>query len=66
MVGIVRFIKKHSDLFSVKPVATKVKQLRLRRDDFEPLNLIGKGAFGEVRYDFCVISVKFNSRSLSE
>jgi len=36
------------DLFSVKPVATKIKELRLRRGDFDPLNLIGKGAFGEV------------------
>ncbi|XP_031559571.1 serine/threonine-protein kinase MRCK alpha-like isoform X2 [Actinia tenebrosa] len=32
----------------VKPVATKTKQLRLHREDFEPLSLIGKGAFGEV------------------
>ncbi|XP_068751786.1 serine/threonine-protein kinase MRCK alpha-like isoform X3 [Montipora capricornis] len=32
----------------VKPVASKIKQLRLRREDFDPLNLIGKGAFGEV------------------
>lgn len=34
--------------FTVKPVATKTKQLRLHREDFEPLSLIGKGAFGEV------------------
>ncbi|XP_078344292.1 serine/threonine-protein kinase MRCK alpha-like isoform X3 [Oculina patagonica] len=31
-----------------KPVASKIKDLRLRREDFDPLNLIGKGAFGEV------------------
>ena len=36
------------NLFSVKPVATKIKELRLRREDFDLLNLIGKGAFGEV------------------
>ena len=33
---------------AVKPIATKIKNLRLRREDFDPLNLIGKGAFGEV------------------
>ncbi|GAV07996.1 hypothetical protein RvY_17762 [Ramazzottius varieornatus] len=32
----------------VKPVVTKVKQLRLVRDDFEFLKVIGRGAFGEV------------------
>ncbi|XP_046860194.1 serine/threonine-protein kinase MRCK alpha-like [Xenia sp. Carnegie-2017] len=32
----------------VKPIAKRVKELRLSRDDFEMLNLIGKGAFGEV------------------
>ncbi|XP_022088985.1 serine/threonine-protein kinase MRCK alpha-like [Acanthaster planci] len=31
-----------------KPVAEKVKILRLRRDDFETLKVIGRGAFGEV------------------
>jgi len=31
-----------------KPVATRVKHLRLKRDDFETLNVIGRGAFGEV------------------
>ena len=34
--------------FSAKPVATRVKHLRLKRDDFETLNVIGRGAFGEV------------------
>lgn len=34
--------------FLVKPVATRVKNLRLKRDDFETLNIIGRGAFGEV------------------
>ncbi|XP_048579226.1 serine/threonine-protein kinase MRCK alpha isoform X3 [Nematostella vectensis] len=33
---------------NVKPVATKIKQFRLHREDFEPICLIGKGAFGEV------------------
>ncbi|XP_066911652.1 serine/threonine-protein kinase MRCK alpha-like isoform X2 [Clytia hemisphaerica] len=31
-----------------KPVATRVKNLRLKREDFETLNVIGRGAFGEV------------------
>ncbi|XP_072495150.1 serine/threonine-protein kinase MRCK gamma isoform X2 [Notamacropus eugenii] len=30
------------------PFVTKVKELRLRRDDFEILKVIGRGAFGEV------------------
>ncbi|KAJ7369809.1 Serine/threonine-protein kinase mrck-1 [Desmophyllum pertusum] len=42
----------------VKPVATKIKELRLRREDFDPLNLIGKGAFGEVT----VVRMKANDR----
>ena len=45
--------------FVVKPVSSKIKQCRLRRDDFEPLSLIGKGAFGEVREPFyCVKQLK--------
>ncbi|KAK6053692.1 protein kinase domain protein, partial [Cooperia oncophora] len=37
------------DSFSnVKPVVTQAKELRLCRDDFELLKVIGKGAFGEV------------------
>uniref|UniRef100_A0A034WNK9 non-specific serine/threonine protein kinase n=1 Tax=Bactrocera dorsalis TaxID=27457 RepID=A0A034WNK9_BACDO len=35
----------------VKPVATLFKQLRLSRDDFETIKIIGRGAFGEV----CVV-----------
>ncbi|XP_019630760.1 PREDICTED: serine/threonine-protein kinase MRCK alpha-like isoform X4 [Branchiostoma belcheri] len=31
-----------------KPVAARVKQLRLHRSDFETLKVIGRGAFGEV------------------
>ncbi|KAK2561476.1 Serine/threonine-protein kinase MRCK alpha [Acropora cervicornis] len=42
----------------VKPVASRIKQLRLRRDDFDPLNLIGKGAFGEVT----VVRMKANDK----
>ena len=34
----------------MKPIAKRVKELRLSRDDFEMLNLIGKGAFGEVSF----------------
>ncbi|XP_043931314.1 serine/threonine-protein kinase MRCK gamma [Protopterus annectens] len=33
---------------SVKPFVKKVKDLRLHRDDFEILKVIGRGAFGEV------------------
>uniref|UniRef100_H3CGT2 non-specific serine/threonine protein kinase n=1 Tax=Tetraodon nigroviridis TaxID=99883 RepID=H3CGT2_TETNG len=32
----------------VKPFSTTVKDLRLHRDDFEMLKVIGRGAFGEV------------------
>ncbi|GFS53774.1 hypothetical protein TNIN_380643 [Trichonephila inaurata madagascariensis] len=33
---------------SISPVAQKVKSLRLTKDDFEVLKVIGRGAFGEV------------------
>lgn len=36
-------------MFAVKPFTTTVKHLRLHRDDFEMLKVIGRGAFGEVR-----------------
>jgi serine/threonine-protein kinase MRCK len=35
-------------------VATCVKSLRLTRDDFETIKVIGRGAFGEV----CVVHMK--------
>ncbi|XP_059087809.1 serine/threonine-protein kinase MRCK beta-like isoform X3 [Tigriopus californicus] len=38
----------------VKPVANRVKALRLCKDDFEILKVIGRGAFGEV----CVVKLK--------
>ncbi|CAH1967830.1 unnamed protein product [Acanthoscelides obtectus] len=38
----------------VKPIATSVKTLRLTRDDFEIVKVIGRGAFGEV----CVVKFK--------
>ncbi|CAH1098455.1 unnamed protein product [Psylliodes chrysocephalus] len=38
----------------VKPVATSVKTMRLTRDDFEIIKVIGRGAFGEV----CVVKFK--------
>ena len=31
-----------------KPVFVKIKEFRLRKEDFEPLKIIGRGAFGEV------------------
>ena len=40
--------------FTVKPVASTVKSLRLTRDDFEIVKVIGRGAFGEV----CVVKMK--------
>lgn len=36
-------------MFSAKPFTSKVKQMRLHREDFEILKVIGRGAFGEVR-----------------
>lgn len=33
---------------SASPFVAKVKELRLQRDDFEILKVIGRGAFGEV------------------
>lgn len=38
----------------VKPVVQRVKALRLSRDDFEVIKVIGRGAFGEV----CVVKLK--------
>ncbi|XP_056637634.1 serine/threonine-protein kinase Genghis Khan isoform X2 [Diorhabda sublineata] len=42
----------------VKPVATSVKSLRLTRDDFEIIKVIGRGAFGEV----CVVKFKYTEK----
>ncbi len=42
----------------MKPVANRVKALRLRKDDFEILKVIGRGAFGEV----CVVKLKGTDR----
>lgn len=42
----------------VKPVATCVKSLRLTRDDFEIVKVIGRGAFGEV----CVVRMRGTER----
>lgn len=39
---------------AVKPVVQRVKALRLARDDFETVKVIGRGAFGEV----CVVKLK--------
>ena len=40
--------------FLVKPVTKHVKGLRLSKEDFEILKVIGRGAFGEV----CVVKMK--------
>ncbi|CAL4060084.1 unnamed protein product, partial [Meganyctiphanes norvegica] len=42
----------------VKPVVQRVKALRLCRDDFETIKVIGRGAFGEV----CVVKMKGTER----
>uniref|UniRef100_A0A8C8USB6 Myotonin-protein kinase n=1 Tax=Peromyscus maniculatus bairdii TaxID=230844 RepID=A0A8C8USB6_PERMB len=34
--------------FSVEPIAARLKEVRLQRDDFEILKVIGRGAFSEV------------------
>ncbi|CDW57642.1 serine:threonine protein kinase MRCK alpha [Trichuris trichiura] len=46
-------LRKEKDIANfvehVKPIVHKAKALRLQRDDFELLKVIGRGAFGEVR-----------------
>ena len=41
-------------IFTVKPVTSKIKSLRLCKEDFEILKVIGRGAFGEV----CVVKMR--------
>ena len=54
-----RKIDKYSFIFLiVKPVVNRVKALRLCKDDFEILKVIGRGAFGEV----CVVKLKNTDR----
>ena len=36
-------------LFIAKPVVDRIRSLRLSLDDFETLEVIGRGAFGEVK-----------------
>lgn len=40
--------KENHSVPSASPFVKKVKELRLQRDDFEILKVIGRGAFGEV------------------
>ena len=48
-VPIIRREKTISDFLDyAKPVFVKIKEFRLRKEDFEPLKIIGRGAFGEV------------------
>jgi len=42
----------------VKPVTSRVKSLRLCKEDFEILKVIGRGAFGEV----CVVKMKHTDK----
>ena len=44
--------------FAVKGVSDRVKSLRLCKDDFEILKVIGRGAFGEV----CVVKLRGTDR----
>uniref|UniRef100_A0A8C3GQP5 Serine/threonine-protein kinase MRCK alpha n=1 Tax=Cairina moschata TaxID=8855 RepID=A0A8C3GQP5_CAIMO len=43
----VRFLMVDIFLVSAKPFTSKVKQMRLHKEDFEILKVIGRGAFGE-------------------
>ena len=43
---------------AVKPVVSRVKALRLTREDFEVVKVIGRGAFGEV----CVVKLRNTQR----
>ncbi|KAA0708759.1 Serine/threonine-protein kinase MRCK beta [Triplophysa tibetana] len=56
----VRHLNKHLQEFSesMKPFTTTVKEMRLHRDDFEMLKVIGRGAFGEV----AVVKMKHTER----
>ena len=42
----------------MKPVTSRVKSLRLCKEDFEILKVIGRGAFGEV----CVVKMKHTDK----
>lgn len=42
------FSNKLFSLSTAKPFTSKVKQMRLHKEDFEILKVIGRGAFGEV------------------
>lgn len=48
------FLLNRHLFFLAKPVATTIKSLRLTREDFEIIKVIGRGAFGEV----CVVKMR--------
>lgn len=54
---ICRRLTNFSFLSSAEPFASKVKQMRLKREDFEILKVIGRGAFGEVSLLYKVAAV---------
>lgn len=59
------FIKEtcpyHHNIFLLaKPVASSIKSLRLTREDFEIIKVIGRGAFGEV----CVVKMRGSDKVL--
>ena len=56
--SFLNFFKQFFLSFAVKPVANRVKALRLCKDDFEILKVIGRGAFGEV----CVVKLRNTDR----
>ncbi len=42
----------HTHTHTAKPVVSNLQSLRLCADDFETIELIGKGAFGEVKVQY--------------
>ncbi|KAK7907366.1 hypothetical protein WMY93_015978 [Mugilogobius chulae] len=49
---------RSGSLYESKPFTSKVKQMRLHKEDFEILKVIGRGAFGEV----AVVKVKHTDK----
>ena len=56
---VMRYVRGYHSCISAtaKPLIKRLTQMRLKADDFETLNIIGRGAFGEV---VCVISLCVN------
>ena len=43
-------------ILPVKPVVERIDRLRLSMDDFDTLEIIGRGAFGEVKVSAVIMS----------